>query len=113
MLAQGSGSPLVIARVFAERDPGFIKLLAQKLTAGRSDVVALLASLQPQPTLVFAQSPGQKFNMGQLLKESLGQFGGRGGGSSDMAQGGLPPGSADFDVLTNLVEQTAAKLQRA
>jgi len=113
MLAQRSGSPLLIARVFADRDSGFIKLLAQKLTAARDDVIALLGALQPQPTLVFAQSPGQKFNMGQLLKESLGQFGGRGGGSSEMAQGGLPPGFANFDVLTNLVEQTAEKLQRA
>jgi alanyl-tRNA synthetase len=113
MLAESAGSPRVISRVFAERDATFIKLLAQKLTAGGSDVIALFAALQPQPTLVFAQNPGQKFNMGQLLKESLAQFGGRGGGSSDMAQGGLPPGSADSDALTKLLEQVSAALQRA
>lgn len=113
MLALSTGSPHVVSRVFAERDASFIKLLAQKLTAARRDVIALLAALQPQPTLVLAQSPGQKFNMGQLLKELLAQFGGRGGGSSDMAQGGLPPGAADFDVLTKLLEQVSGKLQRA
>jgi alanyl-tRNA synthetase len=113
MLAEAQDSPRFITRVFADRDASFIKLLAQKLTTGRSDVIALLAGLQPQPTLVFAQGPGQKFNMGQLLKESLSQLGGRGGGSSDMAQGGLPHGSADFDVLTKLVEQARAKLSPA
>jgi alanyl-tRNA synthetase len=113
MLADTSGSPRVILKVIPERDAGFIKLLAQKLTAGRSDVIALLGALQPQPTLVFAQSAGQKFNMGQLLKESLAQFGGRGGGSSDMAQGGLPGGSADLDVLTRLLKEARTKLSRS
>ena len=113
MLAQGGGSPRVIARVFAERNASFIKLMAQKLTAARNDVIALLAALQPQPTLVFPQSPGQKFNMGQLLKELLAQRGGRGGGSADMAQGGLPPGSADFDVLTKLLQQASATLDHS
>jgi alanyl-tRNA synthetase len=112
MLAQTSGSPRLLARVFAERDASFIKLLAQKLTGGRSDVIVLLATLQPQPTLVFAQSAGQKFNMGQMLKQLLAQLGGRGGGSPDMAQGGLPPGSADLETLTKLLEQASAKLQR-
>jgi alanyl-tRNA synthetase len=112
MLAQGLGSPVVIARVFQERDSGFIKLLAQKLTAAGSDVIALLGALQPQPTLVFAQSAGQEFNMGQLLKESLAKLGGRGGGSADLAQGGVPPGHADLDVLTNVLKQTSAKLKR-
>ncbi|HWG50001.1 MAG TPA: DHHA1 domain-containing protein [Candidatus Acidoferrales bacterium] len=112
MLAQTSGSQRLLARVFAERDASFIKLLAQKLTGGRSDVIVLLATLQPQPTLVFAQSAGQKFNMGQLLKQLLAQLGGRGGGSPDMAQGGLPPGSADLETLTKLLEQASAKLQR-
>jgi len=44
MLAQVSGSPRIIVELFAERDSAFIKLLAQKLTAGKSDVVALLAA---------------------------------------------------------------------
>jgi alanyl-tRNA synthetase len=113
MLAESIDSPRVISRVFADRDASFIKLLAHKLTAAQTDVIALLAALQPQPTLVFAQSPGQKFNMGQLLKESLAQLGGRGGGSPDMAQGGLPPGSADVEALTKLLQEVSAKLQPA
>ena len=64
LLAQASGTPRVIIQLFAERDATFIKLLAQKLTAANSGAVALLASGAGQPTLVFAQSPGGKSNMG-------------------------------------------------
>ena len=105
-----AASRQVIAQFFPERDALFIKLLAQKLTASRTNVVALLASAAGQPTLVFAQSPGQKTNMGQLMKEAMAQLGGRGGGSADLAQGGLPAGAADAAQLQSLLHQMAGKL---
>jgi len=52
-------------------------------------VIALLAGGTSTPPLVFAQSAGQSFDMGALMKEALAKLGGRGGGSKDMAQGGL------------------------
>jgi alanyl-tRNA synthetase len=110
LLAQAAGPPHVITQFFAERDALFIKLLAQKLTAGKTDAVALLASGVGQPTLVFAQTPGQKSNMGQLMKDAMALLGGRGGGSADMAQGGLPAGSTDVDKLKSLLQETARKL---
>jgi alanyl-tRNA synthetase len=110
LLAQAAGSPRVITEFFPDRDAVFIKLLAQKLTAGKSNVVALLASGAGQPTLVFAQTPGQKTNMGQLMKDAMAQLGGRGGGSADMAQGGLPAGSTDAEKLKSLLQETASKL---
>jgi alanyl-tRNA synthetase len=110
LLAQTTGSPQVITEFFPDRDAIFIKLLAQKLTAGKSAVIALLASGAGQPTLVFAQSPGQKSNMGQLMKDAMAQLGGRGGGSADMAQGGLPPGSVDGEKVKSLLQETARKL---
>jgi len=88
-------------------------LLAQKLTAGKNDVIALLACSSGQPTLVFAQSPGQKSNMGQLLKEIMSQAGGRGGGSADLAQGGLPAGAARLENIEALLQQAAAALKAA
>jgi alanyl-tRNA synthetase len=109
MLAQASGSHLVIAAVFPDRDAAFVKLLAQKLTAKQSDVVALLASAAGQATLVFAQSSGQKSNMGQLMKETMAQLGGRGGGTPDMAQGGIP-GANDAAALEKILADAAAKL---
>src|SRR5499433_3011229 len=92
--AMATGSPRVVVHFFPDHDAVFIKLLAQKLTAGASDVVALLGSGDGQSALVFAQSPGQKFNMGQLMKDAMAKLGGRGGGTADMAQGGLPIGKA-------------------
>ena len=111
LLAQSSGSPRVITQLFAERDAVFIKLLAQKLTVGKSGVVALLASGAGQPTLVFAQSPGQKFNMGQLMKDAMAQLGGRGGGSADIAQGGLAPGTQALGEVETRLHQMAASLK--
>jgi len=110
LLAQTTGSLQVITEFFPDRDAVFIKLLAQKLTAGKSAVIALLASGAGQPTLVFAQTPGQKSNMGQLMKDAMAQLGGRGGGSADMAQGGVAAGSTDAGKLTSLLQETARKL---
>jgi len=110
MLAQAAGSPRVITTVFPDRDAVFIKLLAQKLTAGKTDVVALLASGMGQSTLVFAQSPGQKFNMGQLMKDAMAQLGGRGGGSADLAQGGLPADRLDLANIETLLREMASRL---
>jgi alanyl-tRNA synthetase len=78
----------VIVRTFTDRELKFIKLLAQKLTR-QSAVIALLATSSPAPSLVFAQSPGQSHDMGALMKQITTTYGGRGGGSKDMAQGGL------------------------
>jgi alanyl-tRNA synthetase len=110
LLAQTPGSPQVITEFFPERDAVFIKLLAQKLTAGKSAVVALLASGAGQPTLVFAQTPGQKTNMGQMLKDAMTQLGGRGGGSADMAQGGLAVAVGKMEEVERVLQLIAATL---
>jgi alanyl-tRNA synthetase len=78
----------VVVSVFAERDLPFIRLLAQKCTQAADNVIALLASTSGHTALVFAQSAGQPFDMGGLMKEALMKLGGRGGGSRDLAQGG-------------------------
>lgn len=80
----------LIVRMFADRDLSSIKLLAQKLTRQSNVVIAFLATTSPQPSLVFAQSAGQPYDMGALIKETLARLGGRGGGSKDLAQGGVP-----------------------
>ncbi len=80
----------IVVRTFSDRDMNFLKLLAQKLTHLSSNVIALLATSSPQPSLVFAQSLGQPNDMGALMKATMSKLGGRGGGSKDMAQGGVP-----------------------
>jgi alanyl-tRNA synthetase len=80
----------LVLRWFSDREMNYLKLLAQKLTRLAPHVVALLGTTSPQPSLVFAQSPGQPFDMTARMKEVMSKYGGRGGGSKDMAQGGLP-----------------------
>ncbi|HYA22602.1 MAG TPA: DHH family phosphoesterase, partial [Terriglobales bacterium] len=101
------GGSIMITRVFPDRDLSFIKLLAQKLTRQNPHVVAFLASTAGQAALVFAQSSGQPFDMGGLMKQALAQLGGRGGGSKDMAQGG----PAQTERLEDFLKQLAAKLR--
>ena len=83
-----TGHKLVV-QFFPERDLGFIKMLAQKLTKF-GEAVALLGCGGPQPSLVFAQTPGLPNDMGALMKQALQNLGTRGGGNRDMAQGGAP-----------------------
>jgi alanyl-tRNA synthetase len=91
----------VVVRTFADRDMNSLKLLAQKLTRETKNVVALLGTASPQPSLVFAQSAGQSFDMGVLMKQTMSAHGGRGGGSKDMAQGGLPNADLVQQALDN------------
>ena len=106
--AETNGRKIVV-RIFSDRDMNWLKLLAQKITRLSANAIALLATTSPQPALVFAQSAslgqsgqpgsgqsgqasdkGEPFDMGALLKETMSKLGGRGGGSKDMAQGGVP-----------------------
>jgi alanyl-tRNA synthetase len=92
----------IVVRAFPDREMNFLKLLAQKLTRLSPKVVALLATKSPQPSLVFAQSPGQPFDMSALLKKAMATLGGRGGGSKDMAQGGAPAANDIEAALENV-----------
>jgi len=92
----------VVSRMFTDRDLSFIKLLAQKLTRQSPKAVALLGTALSQPTLIFAQSAGLPFDMGALMKETLARLGGRGGGSKDMAQGGVAKPEGLEAALTDL-----------
>ena len=98
----------ILVRTLTDRDLNFVKLLAQKLTRLAPNVVALLATTSPQPSLVFAQSPGQPFDMGALMKETMTKLEGRGGGSKDMAQGGLPSAEGIESTLQNIATTLTA-----
>ena len=89
-----------VIRTFSDREMNSLKLLAQKLTRLGTNVVALLGTISPQPSLVFAQSAGQPNDVGALMKETVAKFGGRGGGSKDMAQAGLPSPDSVQAALT-------------
>ncbi len=96
-----TSSRKLVIRTFKDRHMNSLKLLAQKLTRTAPNVVALLATSSPQPSLVFAQSAGQNHDMGALMKQTLSKLGGRGGGSKDMAQGGVPNATGIESALTD------------
>jgi alanyl-tRNA synthetase len=102
-----ASSRKLVVRTLADRDLNFVKLLAQKLTRLSTNAVALLATTSPQPSLVFAQSAGQPFDMGALMKDTMTKLGGRGGGSKDLAQGGIP-NSEGIDATLNAIAATLA-----
>lgn len=104
--SENSGRKIII-QTFPDRDLTFIKLLAQRLTRQSAGVVALLGVTSNPPALVFAQSPGQPFDMGALMKDALARLGGRGGGGRDMAQGG----PAQIEELEAAVAELAARLR--
>ena len=100
-----SGGRKLIVATFSDRDLNSIKLLAQKLTRQAPNAVALIATSLPQPSLIFAQSPGQPFDMGALMKEAMAKTGGRGGGSKDMAQAGLPSSTSIAEILKEVKQK--------
>lgn len=97
----------VIVRSFADRDINFAKLFAQKVARSGVPAIALVASTMDPVGLVFAQSAGGAADMGALLKQVLAGVGGRGGGSRDFAQGGVP---AERDV-EHLLKQAAGTIE--
>src|SRR6266436_4643574 len=82
----------IVVRAFSDRDISFAKLFAQKVTRASTPAIALVASTVDTVGLVFAQTPAGAADMGALLKQVLSSVGGRGGGSRDFAQGGVPAG---------------------
>lgn len=104
--AEQRGPQKLVSQFFAERDLGFIKMLAQKLTKA-GQCVALLACGGTQPSLVFAQTPGLQNDMGALMKQAVQAMGTRGGGNRDMAQGGAPDGQRAEAAIQELKNQIA------
>ena len=105
-----SSNPRIVTKIFPNRSLEYVKLVAQKIARNNQNpAVALLGAASPAPVLVFAQTPGAGFDMGALLKESLAARGGRGGGTRDMAQGGVP----SPEGLEATLRELAARLHSA
>jgi alanyl-tRNA synthetase len=104
---RASSDRKIVIRVFADRDAAFAKLFVQKASRAGSGIVALAASTMNPPGVVFAQTPGGSADMGALLKQALVAVGGRGGGSRDFAQGGVPAGCDVEKLLREVADRIA------
>ena len=105
-----SGGRKIVAEYFAGRDLAFVKLYAQKLVAAEPNVIALVGAGQGTPALVFAQSPGGPFDAGAELKAIVASAGGRGGGTRDLAQGGVPVAELIPALLARALQLARANL---
>jgi alanyl-tRNA synthetase len=77
----------VVLRTFASGESEEARALAHAL-ARQPGTVALVGVEGKPAMLFFAQTPGGAADMGGLLRQTLVQVGGKGGGARDFAQGG-------------------------
>lgn len=78
----------LLVREWKDRDREYVKMLASRTAASAGLTVAIFCAKEADPLRVFlARSPELTFDSGRVLKEALAQFGLRGGGSPDLAQG--------------------------
>jgi alanyl-tRNA synthetase len=105
----------IVAKFFSDRNLAFVKLYAQKLVNLESNVIALVGAGQGDPALVFAHSltgpAAGNFNAGAELKSLLAANGGRGGGTANLAQGGVPTAELIPALLARAAQQARAQLQ--
>jgi alanyl-tRNA synthetase len=84
----------VVAETVVGWDAGALKGLATAVTASRPVCAALVAP-GPPVSIVVACSEGVVVDARAVLQQLVGQFGGKGGGKREMAQGGGLTGSVD------------------
>ena len=82
---------LVVAKIFDDRDANAAKQMASALAAEPGYLVLLGIVSGGKLTLIFARSQDVTLHAGNLLKQTLAEFGGGGGGRPEFAQGGGAP----------------------
>ena len=102
--ASRDGARRIVAHVSDDASAAYLSMLASKLVANEG-VQAILAS-RAANAVVFAQSSSLAGDMGALLRELLGKFGGKGGGSKGFAQGTVP----DAAAIDSIVATARARL---
>jgi alanyl-tRNA synthetase len=105
--APSTASPAPIRLIVAtppNATPAYLTLLAAKLTVDKN-VIALLASRE-SGRVVAARSQNLAADLGTVVRESLKEFKGKGGGAKHFAQGALP----DPTQLDAFITRTKSKL---
>ena len=106
--SQGAADRIrIIAKIFDDRDAESLKQLALALIA-HPNTVAILGSRDGDAgRLVFARSSDAAGDMNALMREACSVIDGRGGGKSDMAQGG----GKNVEKLSEAIELASEHLQ--
>jgi alanyl-tRNA synthetase len=80
------GALQLVEAEIAERGEGYVRLVASRVVAGQSAMVALLHSGSEPVQVALASSDGAAFPCGKLLGKELAERGLRGGGGPTLAQ---------------------------
>ena len=86
--AEDAGGLRLVAREVEDSDPAAVQGLARALVTGPGVVALLGCAQRGKGTVVFVRSEDCSLHVGNLLRDTLRQFGGGGGGRPDFAQGG-------------------------
>ena len=109
--AEPAGNFRIVTRAFDDLDANAVKTLANLLIE-HDTAIALLGSTQDgKATVIFARAESVPLHAGNLLRASLKEFGGGGGGRPDFAQGGGVPPERMNDLLAYAVNEARAELE--
>ncbi len=101
----------LICQPLPDQDTNGMRYAAQQLLQEPGRIV-LLGVTEPSTQVVFASSADKAPHMGNLLKEVLAAFGGRGGGKPNMAQGGGFEADQLDRVLTTAKAQIVTEISQ-
>jgi len=99
----------VYSGIFETSDRQSITDAAERIK--NSGGVCILVSVSDTVSVVVS-SGTERVDSSKILKEAMTQFGGRGGGKSDFAQGGMPDVSKDRSVMDHLIRSVENTLKR-
>ena len=86
--AETAAGVRLVAREMADADPALVQKMARALIAEPGVVALVGCTREGKGTVVFARSEDCSVHVGNLLRDTLREFGGGGGGRPDFAQGG-------------------------
>jgi alanyl-tRNA synthetase len=78
----------LLAQHFTDREVNLVKRLAMQVQQQPNALCLFSVRQGEKATLIFARSADLQLHVGNLLRDVLGQVGGKGGGREDLAQGG-------------------------
>jgi alanyl-tRNA synthetase len=103
------GPATLVTAAVAGWDAGGLKKLASAIVA-KPATAAVLASSESPTVVVVARSQDLSFDTGEVLKQLIERFGGKGGGKGSLAQGGGLTGDPQ-EILKTARDAVASKVQ--
>lgn len=93
------GDLAVVAHLSADQSVDALKQMSTLLRTQPQTVGLLASTAGEKVAVIFCRSDDVAFHVGDLLRDALAAFGGRGGGRPEYAQGGGIPANAAADLL--------------